>query len=110
VAEEELAALAPEVREWEPREALLAEEGGLAILRALVDGASGVLRPSGILALEVGVGQARWVMERIRGTMAFAEPDVLRDLSGRERVVIAVREAGGPWAAPSRTSLDSKGP
>jgi release factor glutamine methyltransferase len=94
VAEEEFDSLEPEVREWEPREALVAVDGGRAILDALVDGAGDVLGPGGLLALEVGWTQASGVAERIRGLSGFEGPEVLRDLQGRERIVLARRMDG----------------
>jgi len=94
VAEEEFDSLEPEVREWEPREALVALDGGRAILDALVDGAGDVLGPGGLLALEVGWTQASGVAERIRGLSGFESPEVLRDLQGRERIVLARRMDG----------------
>lgn len=92
VTEEEFGALAPEIREWEPRRALVAEEGGKAILAALVTGAGGVLERGGLLALEVGLGQADEVAERIRATSGYGAPVVLGDLSGRDRMVLAGRD------------------
>ncbi|MSR22249.1 MAG: peptide chain release factor N(5)-glutamine methyltransferase [Gemmatimonadetes bacterium] len=97
VAEEEFDGLEPEIRQWEPRGALVAPDAGLGILRELVDGAGAVLEPGGLLALEVGLGQATWVADRVRSTRrpgaaeAFIEPRVLRDLAGRECMVLAER-------------------
>lgn len=92
VTEEEFGELAPEVREWEPRQALVAPEGGRAILAALVEGALEVLEPGGLLALEVGLGQAGAVAGWIRTTPGYGAPVVLGDLSGRDRMVVAERD------------------
>lgn len=81
--------LDPEVREWEPGSALFGGEDGLAVIRELIAGAAGALRPGGLLALEIGVTQAGAVAEMIDATRAFALPQVRRDLSGRERIVLA---------------------
>lgn len=83
--------LAPEVREWEPESALFAGSDGLDVLRSLIGGAPEVLRPAGLLALEIGAGQGRAVSELIRGTGAFEDPTVRRDLAGRDRILLAVR-------------------
>ncbi|MEX0856005.1 MAG: peptide chain release factor N(5)-glutamine methyltransferase [Gemmatimonadota bacterium] len=91
ISETDFSGLAPEVREWEPREALVAEEGGFALAFAVVDGAPGCLEVGGILALEVGEGQAARVADRIRGMPEFASPEILRDLARRERIVTARR-------------------
>ncbi|HEX7119973.1 MAG TPA: peptide chain release factor N(5)-glutamine methyltransferase [Longimicrobiales bacterium] len=92
VAEAERASLAPEVAEWEPAQALFASGGGLDVIAALVDGAPDRLRPGGLLALEIGLGQAEAVVERIERRGAYGRPRVVKDLAGRERVVLA--EAG----------------
>jgi release factor glutamine methyltransferase len=92
VAETELAGLEPEVREWEPREALVSRgEEGTAITTALVEGAAGRLHPGGLLALEVGAGRAGRIAEKIRTVGGFGSPEVVRDLSRRDRFVLATR-------------------
>lgn len=79
-----------EVRDWEPVEALFAGPDGLDDIRVLVDGALRWLRPGGALVLEIDPRQAEAVtaMARSRG---FAEVAVHRDLSDRERAVVARR-------------------
>jgi release factor glutamine methyltransferase len=89
IAEAERAELEPEVREWEPESALFAGEAGLAILAALVDGAPAHLRPGGLLALEIGSEQGAAVVGRIEGTGAYGSARIVRDLAGRERIVLA---------------------
>ena len=94
VGEEERASLDPEVRDWEPAGALFAGPGGLDALRRLVADAPAVLRPGGLLALEIGAAQGAAVTELIRGTGAFAPARVRPDLAGRDRVVLAERTTG----------------
>lgn len=89
----ELETLDPEVRDHEPRSALVAEEGGLAILRRLVQDAPAALSPGGLLALEVGAGQSATVSGWMREDPALGSPLVLRDLSGRDRMVLVARVA-----------------
>jgi release factor glutamine methyltransferase len=89
VALRERDTLDAEVLEWEPERALFAGADGLEVIRGLVSGACGVLRPGGLLALEVGSAQAGAVAEMIRGAPGFQEPDVRQDLAGRERIVTA---------------------
>jgi release factor glutamine methyltransferase len=52
------AELEPEVRDHEPRRALVPGRTGLEVLARLVEGAPGFLRPGGRLVLEFGHGQA----------------------------------------------------
>jgi len=87
----EEAALEPEVREWEPRGALFAGADGLEVVERIVDGAPACLRSGGLLALEIGAAQAAAVAALVRATSAFDEPEVRRDLAGRERIVLARR-------------------
>lgn len=89
IAAGERSALAPEVRDWEPAEALFAGEDGLDVVRAIVDGAWERLTEGGLLALEVGLGQARTVAERLDATGRFVDIRVVNDLAGRERIVLA---------------------
>ncbi len=92
VGEEERAGLDAEVRDWEPPGALFAGAGGLDVIRRLVAGAPAHVRAGGLLALEIGAGQAEAVCALVRATGAFGEPAVRRDLGGRDRVVLAVRD------------------
>jgi release factor glutamine methyltransferase len=87
IAERDWAGLAPEVTEWEPREALLAGPDGLDAYRALL--APETEAPLAI-AVEIGQGQAPAVVELVRGA-GFAEVEVRDDLAGIERVVVGVR-------------------
>src|SRR5581483_12120639 len=78
----ELAAAQPEVREWEPRAALLDEEQTEAVVRA----AREVLAPGGWLVLEVAEARAVSVCTAL-ATLGYALVSTSRDLAGRERVV-----------------------
>ncbi len=83
--------LAPEITEWEPPGALFAGPAGLDVIRALVTDAPDRLNEGGLLALEVGDGQADDVAGLIRERQAFGEAVVRKDLAGRPRVVMAAR-------------------
>jgi release factor glutamine methyltransferase len=89
VGDEERGSLDAEVREWEPAAALFAGQGGLDVIRPLVAGAPEHLEPGGLLAMEIGAAQADAVRDVIRATGAFAEPRVVKDLAGRDRIVLA---------------------
>ena len=93
VAWAERETLQPEVREWEPAAALFAESDGLSVVREIIHGAGRHLHGGGLLALEVGMTQASLVAEEVRALPAFSDVDVVRDLTGRDRVVTAVRKA-----------------
>ena len=92
VAEGDRDGLQAEVRDWEPEGALFAGERGLAVFEPLIDGAPAHLVPGGMLALEIGVGQAAAVGALIDATGAFGRPTTHRDWSGKPRIVSAIRE------------------
>ncbi len=84
--------LDPEVRVWEPASALVAGRDGLFYLRKLLRRAPAYLRPGGLLACEVGADQREAVSSFIEGTGGYASYRWIRDLGGRTRVLVALRE------------------
>ena len=92
VAEAEAASLAPELRH-EPRQALFGGPDGLAVLRPLVDGLAGALRPGGAWAVEVSPEQVP-LLEGWCREVGLGGTQVHRDLAGLPRVVSGRREAG----------------
>ncbi len=93
IATGEKGELQPEVRDWEPPEALFAGEDGLDVIRQLVAGAPEYLLTGGLLALECGFGQAERVAADANATGAFASVRIRPDLTGRPRFVMAERGA-----------------
>jgi len=83
VAERDWAGLEPEVTQWEPREALLAGQDGLDVLRTVIPA---VASAAPALALEVGAGQAPAVSELLFAA-GFATVEARPDLAGIPRVV-----------------------
>jgi release factor glutamine methyltransferase len=75
-------ALQPEVRDWEPAEALF----GRGAVAAVARGATTVLTGGGSLVLEVGDGQADETAGLL-GSLGYADVRVTPDLAGRDRVV-----------------------
>jgi release factor glutamine methyltransferase len=83
VRDDEWAGLAPEIRVYEPRDALVAGDDGLDAIRSLVrDGPPGTR-----LALEHAPGQAAAVRALLR------DAATRRDLAGRERVTVGLVSA-----------------
>jgi release factor glutamine methyltransferase len=80
VREDEWDGLAPEIRGYEPREALVSGADGLDAIRALVGGAP----PGTRLALEHAPGQAATVRTLLH------DARTLKDLAGHERVTVGV--------------------
>ena len=87
--------LEPEVRDHDPREALVAGADGLDAYRALVPVAQELLRPGGLLVLELGYDQSEAVSALVRE--CGLEPEEIRpDLAGIPRVLTArAAERGG---------------
>ena len=83
----------PEVRDHEPRTALVPPGDRYSIYRRLVPLAATHLRVGGVLALEVGRGMADEVAAICLAAGLPAQPP-LRDLSGISRAVVARRPAG----------------
>ena len=93
IAEGEKGELQPEVRDWEPPEALFAGADGLDVIRQLVAGAPKHLVSGGLLALECGLGQAEGIAADVQATGAFGAVRIRADLTGRPRFVTAERGA-----------------
>ena len=89
IAEVDEETLEPEVRDWEPRQALFSGADGLDVIRGLVSGAQRYLRPNGLLAMEVGSGQARTVASLLETSGDYAAVRIEQDHAGLERFVLA---------------------
>jgi release factor glutamine methyltransferase len=77
--------LEPEVRQWEPRTALVAD----GATEAIAEAARGALRPGGALVLEVADGTAAH-MAGLMHDLGYSGVEITRDLAGRDRVVEGV--------------------
>jgi len=88
IADGEIAKLPKEVRDFEPVRALAAGEDGLKVIRRLVMNARRFLSLSGFMALEIGAGQ-RVAVEEIFGQQGWDVVEVVKDLQGHERVIVA---------------------
>jgi release factor glutamine methyltransferase len=82
VRPDEIETLEPEVRDWEPREALVSENGPAEVARVALP----ALKPGGALALEVGDGQAPAVAAALE-ELGYRDVTITVDLNGRERIV-----------------------
>lgn len=91
VARTEAPSLEPEVREFEPEAALYGGDDGREVLDQIAGEAPDVLGPGGLLALEVGLGQADALADSLRGAGAWQDVTTHEDYTGRPRYVVAVR-------------------
>ena len=87
----DLAALQPEVKDFEPAMALVAGPEGTEIAERIILQAPEYLRPGGALIMEMGVGQAEVLKNIIEEMRQFGPVGIVKDLAGIERVITAKR-------------------
>lgn len=84
----EMAALDPEVRDWEPHMALTPGGDGLDAYRAIAAGAAAHLTKTGRVLVEIGPTQAASVGQLFHAG-GFQSVQIIPDMDGRDRVVVA---------------------
>jgi release factor glutamine methyltransferase len=88
VASADIAGLAPEVRDHDPRRALDGGADGLAAYRTIAADAPRLLGPAGHLVVEIGAGQERQV-GKLFAAAGLAIAGTRHDLSGVARAIAA---------------------
>ncbi len=91
VTEEEFAGLQPEVRDYEPRSALVSGANGLAHVGMLLRDAPAHVRRGGHFIFEIGFGQSDAV-ERLIDQVVWNVVDVRKDLQGIPRTFVLRRK------------------
>ncbi len=91
IANNESATLAREVRDHEPHAALFGGPMGVEIYSRLIEQAGALLRPSGILVLELGYNSADEVRKMFHVQRHWANVSITNDLAGIPRVLAAER-------------------
>ncbi|MDO9068522.1 MAG: peptide chain release factor N(5)-glutamine methyltransferase [Deltaproteobacteria bacterium] len=92
IPENDIAALEPEVRDFDPHGALNGGSDGLNFYRALIPEAIDYLNPGGFLLLEIGIGQADDVAQLFLAAGGYGQPFTTLDPGGIQRVVGALRK------------------
>ena len=87
VSRPEWESLPGEIRDFEPRRALLAGESGLEFIRKLVRQARTLLQPGGHLIFEIGDGQRESVLSFFN--QRWMEIETAWDWAGKPRVITA---------------------
>ena len=88
IAEDEMAGLARDVREWEPHMALTPGADGLKVYRVLAADAAQFLTLGGRIIVEIGAGQGADVVALFEQAL-WADVGLFKDINGKDRVVCA---------------------
>jgi release factor glutamine methyltransferase len=91
IAPGEFAALAPDVRDHEPRIALDGGSDGLAFYRRIAAAVGSYLKPGGRLLMEIGYTQDEAVRAILARQSELQLGPTIKDMSGHPRVVVAKR-------------------
>jgi release factor glutamine methyltransferase len=91
VAERDWENLAPEIREHEPRAALVAGPAGTEFIERIVKGTPAYLKPGGTLLMEIGHDQGVAAAEKATAVRGLTQVEVLKDYGGLDRILVARR-------------------
>jgi len=84
--------LPQEIKNFEPKIALLSSKNGLFYLQKIIEQGKLFLKPDGLIALEVAQGQAKKVVKLLEEEGSFENIQNQNDLAGIQRVVLAQRK------------------
>ena len=101
IADDEAAVLPRDVRDHEPASALFSGPTGLEDLREILEESPRHLVGGGLLALELAESRAREVAGWLEGAQDWSGVELIDDLAGQPRVLLARRERG-PAIAPAQ--------
>jgi release factor glutamine methyltransferase len=89
VTSDEYRDLAKNVKDYEPKSALVAGDSGLEVYHRIFEKVDDFLKPGGCLMLEIGYTQAQAVSQLAQKTGTFEEILVKKDLNKNDRLIIA---------------------
>ena len=92
VSESEWTNLEPELRDHEPREALVGGKDGLYFYRQIIREATDWLRTDGYLVSEIGETHADTIIKLMENDENYKDMEIIKDLQGKERVISARRK------------------
>lgn len=95
IAAEEYDKLPAGVKDYEPREALLAGAGGLDFYREIIGKAPGHMKNNGWLLLETGATQGEQISNIFESSGKYSDISVRNDYAGLPRVIKARRKSSG---------------
>ena len=105
IASADIPALAPEVRDYDPRTALDGGPDGLDCYRAIAATIPPLLNAAGMLVVEVGAGQAAAV-DALFSQAGLAPGRLSHDLQGTPRALVAGKVPNTPGQGHERKALD----
>jgi release factor glutamine methyltransferase len=79
--------LQPEIKNWEPHDALDGGEDGLDYYQSIIPAANNYLKQGGYLVLELGINQADAV-KSIAGNAGLLDINLIKDYAGIDRIVV----------------------
>ena len=79
-----------EVKEFDPKDALVSQENGLSDIHYIIDHAKKHLLNNGLLALEIGIGQKNDIIQNMSDD--FTRIEVVKDFCQRERFIFAYKK------------------
>jgi len=93
VSRDEFETLPKEIKDYEPIVALASEGEGVFFHKKIIENSVGFLKKRGLLALEMALGQAEKVANLIHQSGDFSNTEIIKDLSGIDRVVKAIKRS-----------------
>jgi release factor glutamine methyltransferase len=91
IPDHEWAAVAPNVKNHEPEQALRGGADGLTYVRPVLAGAAELLRPGGLALVEIADSTAEAARELASQVPGLETPEILTDIEGYPRVIMARR-------------------
>lgn len=89
VSKKDMKRLQPEIKDYEPLQALYGGDDGLDFYRRIIDETSFYLAQGGLLIMELGYGQSDNVKDLLEQEGVFTYIKIVKDLAGIERVIKA---------------------
>ena len=81
--------LEPEVKVFEPKIALVADDNGYRFINEIITGSILYLKTGGSLMMEVGYNQAETVASKLLQNGSYYDVEIVKDLEGVDRIVKA---------------------
>jgi release factor glutamine methyltransferase len=94
IPDDEWDAVEPNVKDHEPHTALRGGPDGLDYVRRLLDGGPRLVKPGGLLLLEVADSRAEQARQLVAAAEGVVDVRVIKDFEGLARVVVATVQRG----------------